>query len=458
MILWYVDRFGLPGSYHRIWVSALLRADLTPKEFLTIDLHRAMQRQLLTKLGSRKAPAWIPTESDNIITKMNQHLQTHKPRAVVLAAPESLAYLGLAPEHATLHNLRGSVYWKHGIPFIVTLPISAWNTLVSQKDIGAANYGFDSQESFTAARSQDGEVSEETTSGGSGLETTGSRAVPGSSRRITDSGSAGAGAAATGINVESRGEPGPRHSEGERANLRDVGIPIAQSRDSHVGSPGDGVLSVRASEDRARGTQAGQDLSRPSDPAQGNGTDASGGGDADSSSSRSNGSGSHSASTSNLFVAFGNPLDLRSRTCLARDGGSSVLGGPDSDESMPADSGFARRDPNGDGPGTLEGVEYRSDRRYDDSGESDLSGDRNDEGSTDTDDVRIDSESDGEDEESSEVSAGLDDDEEVDRFFYEPVLSPVGRYVITADLMKLRRVLRDGKLSSGPAEPLILKW
>lgn len=72
--------------------------------------------------------------------------------------------------------------------------------------------------------------------------------------------------------------------------------------------------------------------------------------------------------------------------------------------------------------------------------------------------MRIDSESDGEDEESSEVSAGLDDDEEVDRFFYEPVLSPVGRYVITADLMKLRRVLRDGKLSSGPAEPLILKW
>jgi hypothetical protein len=47
---------------------------------------------------------------------------------------------------------------------------------------------------------------------------------------------------------------------------------------------------------------------------------------------------------------------------------------------------------------------------------------------------------------------------EIDQFFYEPVLSPVGRFVLTADTQKLFRLLRDGKNASGPSRPIEVNW
>lgn len=50
------------------------------------------------------------------------------------------------------------------------------------------------------------------------------------------------------------------------------------------------------------------------------------------------------------------------------------------------------------------------------------------------------------------------EDAEMDQFFYEPVLSPVGRFVLTADTQKLFRILRDGKHAAGPARPIEVEW
>lgn len=457
MILWFVDRFGLPGSYHRIWLSALIRADLTPKEFLLVDLHRIMHRQLLAKLGSRKAPTWIPTETDNIITKMNQQLQHHKPRAVVLASPESLAYLGLAPEHATLHNLRGSVYWKHGIPFIVTLPISAWNTLVSQKDIGAANYGFDSQESFTAARSEDGQVREE---GRLPQDETGNGVSSDSTERLgkdptRDRVSLGIGRSVDDVSRQDASQSSAQSSKRRDSNEGSTGV-----RQSDVGSAQHGILPVRAGDDSPGRSPSGQVLRDPDQAAGRTGADSGDGRAATESSVRQPAAGAGNAGQANPFVAFDRPLDLRSRSCGAGAGVVSHGGAVESAGTVRGDTDLARRDSDDHGSKVLDDVEYRSDRRYADSadGSEVESGSGGTAGSVDEDDVPDDSAYAGEDEDDVELSGGLDDDEEIDRFFYEPVLSPVGRYVITSDLMKLRRVIRDGKLSNGPSEPLILKW
>jgi hypothetical protein len=66
---------------------------------------------------------------------------------------------------------------------------------------------------------------------------------------------------------------------------------------------------------------------------------------------------------------------------------------------------------------------------------------------------------DGNDEDgvSSDDSPGTDDGD-VDQFFYEPVLSPVGRFVLTADTQKLFRILRDGKNAGGPSRPIEVNW
>lgn len=153
MILWFADRFGMPGKFYHIWARAVTEQKLDPRRFRIVSLHRVLRGQLLQKHGTRKAPTWIPERADEIIAAINSQIQTLKPKAVILAAPEALAYLGMSQDSATLHTLRGSVYWRHGIPFLVTLPISAWNAMVTQKDIGAANYGFESSEAFASVSS-----------------------------------------------------------------------------------------------------------------------------------------------------------------------------------------------------------------------------------------------------------------------------------------------------------------
>jgi hypothetical protein len=66
----------------------------------------------------------------------------------------------------------------------------------------------------------------------------------------------------------------------------------------------------------------------------------------------------------------------------------------------------------------------------------------------------IDSDEDGEDETPDDEPS----DGDVDQFFYEPVLSPVGRFVLTADTQKLFRILRDGKNAGGPSVPIQIHW
>lgn len=68
------------------------------------------------------------------------------------------------------------------------------------------------------------------------------------------------------------------------------------------------------------------------------------------------------------------------------------------------------------------------------------------------------SDSDEDSEDESSVDDEPDREEgELDQFFYEPVLSPVGQFVLTADTEKLFRLLRDGINASGPASPIRLR-
>lgn len=63
-----------------------------------------------------------------------------------------------------------------------------------------------------------------------------------------------------------------------------------------------------------------------------------------------------------------------------------------------------------------------------------------------------------EEDELTEDGEGEPEPGDVDQFFYEPVLSPVGRFVLTADTLKLFRIVRDGKNAAGPAKPIELHW
>lgn len=296
MILWFMDRMGLPGHYHATWVRLLRDNYILTNEVLAVSLHKQLApKQLLTRLGSRKAPTWLPEMQFEITRTIDAIIALKKPRAVVLSSPESLACLGLAPEHATLHALRGSVYWRNGVPHIVMLPMSAWFSMVNQKEIGAANYGFESADAFNAYKGQQGSLQAE------------------SSKRIA-------------VEPEGRDQLNPQTS---------------------------------------------------------------------------------------LTATGGDELP--------RTGRSGVVGGTRSESPSELDDGEGEDDSLG------------SDSDSDPDGDMGVAGD--------TDSVEPD-----------------DEDTDHDQFFYEPVLSPVGRFVLTADVQKLFRILRDGKNAGGPSIPIEVRY
>lgn len=328
MIIWFLDRFGLPGRYFNIWQGLLHMHGIRPSAVKTYSLHRELSGQLLQRHGSRKAPTWVPERGPQIIHRIQELIDQHKPEAVVLAAPESLACLGLHPDHATLHNLRGSVYWRDDVPHIVMLPMSAWSAVVSQREIGAANYGFESQDQLT---------------------------------------------------------------EGSAA--------IARTVDSSRSRISGFVAGVRSATSEAGGNDSGP--------------------------------GGHET-------------------------GSSVHGDLPAEHDRTHGGGS-------DGPGDGEGHDSIGDRGSPESGggEEELAtAGEVDNGLDPADgDVREDTGPDADGDGESDSSSELDEpDEETDQFFYEPVLSPVGRFALTADVSKLRRILEHRRASKGLSSPIVLKY
>lgn len=147
-VLWFVDRFGIKGHYTATWLRAINQAGIRPASIKLVNLHGELRGQLLTRYGTRKAPTWRPEREAEIRQCINNHIRRHNTtlKAIVLSSPESLAVTGVLPEYATLAKLRGGVYTVAGLPAIVILPMSAWFTQISQRDIALANYGANSAE------------------------------------------------------------------------------------------------------------------------------------------------------------------------------------------------------------------------------------------------------------------------------------------------------------------------
>lgn len=147
-ILFYIDRFGLPGDYRVVWLKLLSQSSIPTMKATALSLHKLLGGNLLQPYRNRKAPTWNERREDEIRARIKADITKHRPKVIVLSSPEALVVTGLDPEYATLFKLRGAVYDVYGVPALVTLPISAWRTQVSTKEIGGANFGIDDPEQF----------------------------------------------------------------------------------------------------------------------------------------------------------------------------------------------------------------------------------------------------------------------------------------------------------------------
>jgi len=145
-IVLFEDRLGISSGYETIWHSLLNSNGLAGQEVIRRSTHRTFGKrmQLLITKGNRKSPGFNPDHG--VQAALNEWVKTQlrqlRPDGCICMDPAILFMMNPDWDQATLDNLRGGVYRILDIPFIVSLPISAWHTQKKEKDIARMNEGF----------------------------------------------------------------------------------------------------------------------------------------------------------------------------------------------------------------------------------------------------------------------------------------------------------------------------
>jgi hypothetical protein len=156
-IVYLEDKLGVTTGYERIWQLLVASARLTGTPIWRYSIYRHYpQIQWLKSFGSRKAPTWNPDSLGAMRAGIADYIKKTNPALVICADPASIGLLGILPEIATLDKLRGGVYHPNigvDVPWVITLPISAWHSKIKEKDLATVNKGFTDKDSYIQAYS-----------------------------------------------------------------------------------------------------------------------------------------------------------------------------------------------------------------------------------------------------------------------------------------------------------------
>lgn len=152
-ILVLEDKLGITEGYMQSWASMCLAAGLRPdlmKRYSAWRSPLAKDHMLLTRKGNRKSPGFNPDPHvKKDVRDWVIYTARHSNAEAILCM--DVALLGIVEgkwDIATIDNLRGGVYDFYGIPWLVTVPISAIHNKKSTKDIKAMNDGHESEDDF----------------------------------------------------------------------------------------------------------------------------------------------------------------------------------------------------------------------------------------------------------------------------------------------------------------------
>lgn len=158
-ILYFEDPIGVTQGYRRLF------GELSRGLAQECSLYRIFRKEdLLVYKGNRKSPGYDPDPrrihavTDSVRTLVGRF----HPEVLVVTDP-SLLFLCVMDrdadwQWATIDNLRGGVYRAFDRPLIVTYPLTAWYSQVSEKDIAAVNYGFVDEEQLEDSMREEGSV------------------------------------------------------------------------------------------------------------------------------------------------------------------------------------------------------------------------------------------------------------------------------------------------------------
>lgn len=166
-ILLFEDKLGITSGYESIWQGLLLSAGLAGVTIARRSSFKAFGNrvQLLTRKGNRKAPGFNPDPSVRSTLTSWVHAELNKTRALVIVCMDPALFFLMNPDwdQATPDNMRGGVYEFQGVPLIGILPMSAYFSKKSSKDIARLNEGYSDKDEWEAdhgGEEQDAESTE----------------------------------------------------------------------------------------------------------------------------------------------------------------------------------------------------------------------------------------------------------------------------------------------------------
>lgn len=156
-LLVFQDAVGISSGYMGIWKSLLERTGLGEKHthvVLRSAYSNFSKGHLLEWQKKRKQPGFNTNVQKQMATRawVKMVIEQHEPDMVACQDPALLFLLNNKWDQATLDRLRGGFYVAFDLPWIVTLPITAFHAKMDKKDIAKLNEGYTEKADFEEFR------------------------------------------------------------------------------------------------------------------------------------------------------------------------------------------------------------------------------------------------------------------------------------------------------------------
>lgn len=132
-ILYLTDKYGVSEGYEPAFTKMVQRAGIPRSRIILANIYNLIDKPLV-KYRNEKTPRFNPDRKDEILRSVDQRVRAIKPSLIVCSDPVSL---GIFTEWdirlSTLDKCRGGVYSYHGIPVVVTLPVTAIHRNIDER-------------------------------------------------------------------------------------------------------------------------------------------------------------------------------------------------------------------------------------------------------------------------------------------------------------------------------------
>lgn len=132
-ILYLCDKFGVSQGYEPAFTKLVQKSGIPRRNIIIASIHNLIDKPLV-KRGNEKTLRFNPDRKSEITAAIDVRVKAVKPALIVCSDPVSLGlFTQWDSRVSTLDKTRGGVYSYHGIPVIITIPVTAIHRNVDER-------------------------------------------------------------------------------------------------------------------------------------------------------------------------------------------------------------------------------------------------------------------------------------------------------------------------------------